>query len=189
MDTDTSSSTLEQWLTQLQAQVVAMATAQGDANATQKGFSDTPIFDSSKPKELRTWIIRLRNKLAVQPHHYPNDQACLRCTVNRLSGAALNLIRIYVSENTGQIWYESLKALLKLLHQAFNDPNTTCTANREIQKLKQKNGTFATYFTKVVWFMGDLNWSKEAQREQLYDGLSDEIKHALVTSHPRSYSL
>jgi len=23
--------------------------------------------------------------------------------------------------------------------------------------------------------MGDLNWNKEAQREQLYEGLSDEI--------------
>jgi len=37
--------------------------------------------------------------------------------------------------------------------------------------------------------MGDLNWNEEAQREQLYEGLSDEIKDALVTSHPRSDSL
>jgi len=37
--------------------------------------------------------------------------------------------------------------------------------------------------------MGDLNWNDEAQREQLYEGLSDEIKDALVTSHPRSDSL
>jgi len=37
--------------------------------------------------------------------------------------------------------------------------------------------------------MGDLNWNEEAQREQLYKGLSDEIKDALVTSRPRSDSL
>ena len=37
--------------------------------------------------------------------------------------------------------------------------------------------------------MGDLNWNEEAQREQLYEGLSDEIKDALVTSRPRSDSL
>jgi len=37
--------------------------------------------------------------------------------------------------------------------------------------------------------MGDLNWNEEAQREQLYEGLSDEIKDALVTSCPRSDSL
>jgi len=132
MDTNASGPTLEQWFTQLQAQVVAMATAQGDANAAQKGFPDTPIFDGSKAKELRPWIIQLRNKLAAQPHHYPDDQACLRYTVNHLSGAALCLIPSYVSENTGRIWLESLNALLDLLRQAFDDPNRTHTANREI---------------------------------------------------------
>jgi len=77
MDTNASGSTLEQWFTQLQAQVVAMATAQGGANAVQKGFSDVPIFDGGKAEALRTWIIQLRNKLAAQPHRYPDDQVCL----------------------------------------------------------------------------------------------------------------
>jgi len=54
MDTNTSSSTLEQQFTQLQAQVVAMASAQGGANAAQKGFPDAPIFDGGKAKELYT---------------------------------------------------------------------------------------------------------------------------------------
>jgi len=101
MDTNASSSTLEQRFTQLQAQVVAMATAQGGANAAQKGFPDAPIFDGGKAEELHTWIIQLCNKLAAQPHCYPDDQACLRYAVNRLLGAALCLIRGYLSENTG----------------------------------------------------------------------------------------
>jgi len=100
MDTNASGSTLEQRFTQLQAQVVAMATAQGGANAAQKVFPDAPIFDGGKAEELRTWIIQLRNKLAAQPHCYPDDQACLRYAVNCLSEAALCLIRGYVSENT-----------------------------------------------------------------------------------------
>jgi len=132
MDTNASGSTFEQRFAQLQAQVVAMATAQGGANATQKGFPDAPIFNSGKAEELRTWIIQLRNKLATQPHCYPDDQVCLRYAVNRLSGAALYMIRGYVSENTGRIRLESLNALLDLLRQAFDDPDRTRTANREI---------------------------------------------------------
>jgi len=77
MDKNASGSTLEQWFTQLQAQVVAVATAQGGANAVQKGFSDAPIFDGGKAEALRTWIIQLRNKLAAQPHRYPDNQVCL----------------------------------------------------------------------------------------------------------------
>jgi len=140
-----------------------MATAQGGANAAQKGFPDTPIFDGGKAEELRTWIIQLRNKLATQPHRYPDDQACLRYAVNRLSGASLCLIRGYVYENTGRIRFESLKALLDLLRQAFDDPDRTRTANREIQKLKQKSSTFAAYFAEFGRIMGDLNWNEQAQ--------------------------
>ena len=97
-----------------------------------EGVPDAPIFDGGKAEELRTWIIQLRNKLAAQPHRYPDDQACLRYAVNRLSGAALCLIRGYVSENTGRIRLESLNAHLDLLRQAFDDPDRTRTANREI---------------------------------------------------------
>jgi len=188
MNTNASGSTLEQRFTQLQAQVVTMATAQGGANATQKGLPDVPIFDSGKAEELRTWIIQLRNKLAAQPHHYPDDQACLRYLVKSLSGAALCLIRGYVSENTGQIRLESLNALIDLLRQAFNDPDRTRTTNCEIRKLKQKSSTVAAYYAEFGRMMGDLNWNEEAQREQLYEGLSGEIKDSLVTSHPRSDS-
>jgi len=186
MDTE---ATVDERFTQLQAQIVAVATARGHSNAEEKGFPDAPVFDGGKPDELRTWIIQLRNKLSAQPHHYPDDQACLRYAVNRLSRAALNPIRSYVSENTGRIRLESLNALLELLRQAFDDPDRTRTANREIRKLRQKNGTFAAYLAEFGRIMEDLSWNEEAQREQLYEGLSDEIKDALVTSRPRSDSL
>jgi len=77
MDRGASGSTLEQRFTQLQAHMVAMATAQGGANTAQKGFPDAPIFDGGKAEELHSWIIQLHNKLAVQPHRYPDDQVCL----------------------------------------------------------------------------------------------------------------
>jgi len=161
---------------------------QGNSNAVSKGFLYAPIFEGGKT-DLCTWIIQLLNKLATQSHWYLNDQACLRYAVNRLSRAALNLICSYVSQNTGRIRFESPNALLDLLHQAFDDPDRTCTANHEIWKLRQKIGTFTAYFGEFGRIMGDLNWKEEAQREQLYEGLSDEIKDTFVTSHPRSYRL
>ena len=109
--------------------------------------------------------------------------------INRLSRAALCLIRSYVSANTGRIRLESLNALFDLLRQVFNDPDKTGTANHEIRKLKQKSSTFAAYFAEFGRIMGDLNWNEEAQREQLYEGLADETKDALVISGPRSDSL
>lgn len=189
MDTESAEPTVQQQLAQLQAQLVAVATAKENPNPEGKGFPDAPVFDGSKPEELRTWILQLRNKLAAQPNRYPDDQVCLRYALNRLSGSALNLVRSHVSESTGRIKFDSLNALLDLLRQAFDDPDRTRTANREIRKLRQKNGTFAAHLAKFGRIMGDLNWNEEAQKEQLYEGLSDEIKDALVTSRPRSDSL
>ena len=179
----------EPTLQQQLAQLIAVATAREHQNPEGKGFPDAPVFDGSKPGELRTWILQLRNKLAAQSSHYPNDQACLRYVFNRLSGSALNLVRSHVSETTGRIRLDSLNALLDLLRQAFDDPDRVRTANREIRKLRQANGTFAAYLANFGRIIGDLNWNEEAQKEQLYEGLSDEIKDTLVTTCPRSDSL
>ena len=181
MDVDASGFTLKQMFTQLQTQVVAMATAQGGANTAQKGFPDAPIFDGGKAAELHTWIIQLHNELAMQPHLYPNDQVCLRYAVNRLLGAALNLIRVYVPEKNRRILVKSLNVLIDLLRQTFDDPDRTLTTNREIWKLKQNNSTFPLYFAEFDQIMEELNWNEEVQREQLYVGLSDEIKDDVVT--------
>ena len=134
--------TLEHQVAQVQAEIIALAAIKG--NPEGKGFPDAPIFDGSKPEELRTWILQLRNKLAAQPLRYPTEDTCLRYTLNRMSGVALDLVRSYISEDTGEVTLSSLNELLELLRQAFDDPDRVCTATRKIRKLRQKNGTFAT---------------------------------------------
>ena len=69
------------------------------------------------------------------------------------------------------------------------DPDRALTANREIRKLRQRNGTFSAYLGEFGRLMGDLNWNEEAQRQQLYEGLSDEIKDGLVISCPWTDSM
>ena len=181
--------TIEQQLAELRAQLLVVATSRDNPNPGCKGFPDAPVFDGEKPGELRTWILQLRNKLAVQPDRYADEQVCLRYAFHRLSGSALNLVRSHVSETTGRIRLDSLNVLLDLLRQAFDDPDRTRTANREIRKLRQKNRTFSAYLADFGRIIGDLNWNEDAQKEQLYEGLSDEIKDALVTTQPGSDSL
>ena len=181
--------TIEQQLAELRAQLLVVATSRDNPNPGCKGFPDAPVFDGEKPGELRTWILQLRNKLAAQPDRYPDEQVCLRYAFNRLSGSALNLVRSHVSETTGRIRLDSLNVLLDLLRQAFDDPDRTRTANREIRKLRQKNRTFSAYLADFGRIIGDLNWNEDAQKEQLYEGLSDEIKDALVTIQLGSDSL
>jgi hypothetical protein len=39
------------------------------------GYSNVPEFDGSRPDEIRTWILLLRNKLAAQAHRYPTESS------------------------------------------------------------------------------------------------------------------
>jgi hypothetical protein len=165
-------------------QVLAIAAAQVRENpeggGQSGGFPDAPTFDGSKPEELRTWILQLRNKLAAQPTRYPSEQSRLRYAFNRLTGAALNQLRSYADEDTGDIALNSLNDLLAVLRQAYDDPDRSRTAAREIRRLRQKNLPFSTYLADFRRLMGDLNWDEIAQKDQLYEGLSEEMKDALL---------
>jgi hypothetical protein len=180
---------IQQQVAQLQAQLIAVATAKENTTSEGKGFPDAPVFDGSKPEELRTWILQLRNKLSAQPSRYPTEEVSLRYALNRLSGTALNLVRSHISETTGQIKFKTLNELLDLLRQAFDDPDRARTAAREIRKLRQKNSTFAAYLADFGRLIGDLDWNEEVQKEQLYEGLSEEIKDALITTRPKGPTL
>jgi hypothetical protein len=165
-------------------QVLAIAAAQirdhPEGGTQSGGFPDAPTFDGTKPEELRTWILQLRNKLAAQPTRYPTEQARLRYAFNRLSGAALNQLRSYADEDTGDITLASLNDLLTILRQAYDDPDRSRTAAREIRRLRQRNLPFSTYLADFRRLMGDLNWDEVAQKDQLYEGLSEEMKDALL---------
>jgi hypothetical protein len=165
-------------------QVLAIASAQVRENpeggSQSGGFPDAPMFDGTKPEELRTWILQLRNKLAAQPTRYPTEESRLRYAFNRLSGAALHQIRSYGDEHTGNITLDSLNDLLAILCQAYDDPDRSRTAAREVRRLRQKNLPFSTYLADFRRLMGDLNWDEMAQKDQLYEGLSEEMKDALT---------
>jgi hypothetical protein len=184
----TTNPDIQQQVAQLQAQLIALATK--DTTASDgKGFPDAPVFDGTKPEELRTWILQLRNKLAAQPSRYPTEETSLRYALNRLSGTALNLVRSNISETSGQIKFKTLNELLDLLRQAYDDPDRARTAAREIRKLRKKNSTFAAYLAEFGRIIGDLDWNEEVQKEQLYEGLSEEIKDALITTRPKQSTL
>jgi len=75
--TQTPELTIQQWFVQLQAQLVAVASAEENTTSSEeKRFLNEPIFDGEKLEELRTCIIQLHNNRAAQPQCYPNEQAC-----------------------------------------------------------------------------------------------------------------
>jgi hypothetical protein len=132
---------------------------------------DVPVFDGTKPEELCTWILQLRNKFAAQPSHYPTEEVSLRYALICLSGTALNLVRSNILETGRQIKFKTVNEVLDLLRQAYYDHDRARTAPCEIRKLRQENSTFAAYLAEFGCLIGDLDWNEEVQKEQVYEGL------------------
>lgn len=165
---------------------LALGAAQNGGNSR---FPDAPTFDGTKPSDLRTWILQLRNKLAAEPYRYTDEQSRLRYALNRLAGSALNQVRSSVNEDTGIINFPDLNSLLVTLRQAYDDLDRQRTANREIRLLRQRNLSFVSYLADFQRIMADLQWDEQAKKAQLYEGLSEEMKDALVQQSPVNDSL
>jgi hypothetical protein len=152
----------------------------GDGNAEGSGgYHNVPEFDGSSPTYIRTWIILLRNKLAAQAHRYPSENAKLRYALGRLAGDALDMVRSHVSEDTGDIAYNTLNEMLAELRQTYDDPDRAQTARTAIKKLEMQPLQFSRYLAAFRRLMGDLDWDDGAQRDALKDGLTTQMRRSL----------
>jgi len=149
--------------------------------AKPESIPDPPVF-SGERKELRSFIAGLRLKVIGNASRFPTDQHQLIYAFGRLGGIAREQIMPYV--RTGQIDLANLEALITVLDNAFGDPNRVATAERELRELRQKNRELSLYLADFTRIMADLQWDELAKRSTFENGLSEELKDALVLCNP-----
>jgi hypothetical protein len=154
------------------------ATPANGATTGSTRFPDAPMFSGEKPDTLRPFKTQLRLKIAAQPTQFLEPQSQLRYAFSRLEGPALALVNSYVlPDNT--IGLESLNELLAHLDRAYDDPDRAGTADRELQRLRQKNRPFSSYYADFTRIMSDLDYNDSSKLAALKRGLCDEIKETL----------
>ena len=103
----------------------------------------------------------------------------LAYAVGFLKGKAYQQILPLIDE--GNINIASLEALITLLEKTFSDPDRDHTAERNLQSLCQKNHNLSDYLADFPRYADEVSWNDAAKRTSLYEGLSAELKDALVT--------
>lgn len=148
------------------------------ATAGSTRFPDAPMFSGEKADTLRPFKTQLRLKIAAQQAQFLDPQSQLRYAFSRLEGPALALVNSYVlPDNT--IGLDSLNDLLAHLDRAYDDPDRAGTADRELQRLRQKNHPFSSYYADFTRIMSDLDYNESSKLSALKRGLCDEIKDTL----------
>ena len=125
-------------------------------------------------------MTQLRIKLNINKDHYPTEQSKLAYALSRLKEKALEQLQPYL-ERDGNIALADMDAFYTKLQFAFGDPDRKATAQRELRLLRQKNKEFYLYLSDYQRLVPDTGFDDEAKRSILLDGLSDELKSALIT--------
>ena len=173
-------------------QLAAMVSQQGDRTGaapqgeTAAAGRDRPspkhpdpfMFSGTNRKDLRPFIAQLRLKLVQNEDHFTTPQARMRYAVSRLEGVALAQILPHVTE-TG-VNLDNVEAMITILTTAFGDPDVAATAERELNKLQQKQREFSAYYAEFQRLITDLDYNDSAKRNALRRGISDELKDALM---------
>jgi hypothetical protein len=144
-----------------------------------------PRFNGDRSR-LKAWKNSVNIKLNGDAAKFPDAQHRLAYIFGLLEGKAADQIQPYVLP-TG-INLTDVPALLNILDRAFGDPDPVGTATRAFRALKQKNTDLSTYVAEFSKLAAEVPWDDRAKLDHFQDGLSYELKQALV-HYPDATSL
>ena len=104
----------------------------------------------------------------------------LRYAYSRLGGNTRNQVLLYIKEGSTDINLKDLDALIKLLDNAFSDPNEEATYLRLLRNLRQKDKSFSLYLAKFRRLTALLNYNDKVKRYTLTTGISSKLYNEIV---------
>jgi hypothetical protein len=135
---------------------------------------DPPPF-TGKPKELPSFLAKLRYKLEGNTDRYPTPRSQFLYTLSRLEGDASTLV-----EPLMDVEIHSVEQLLCFLQTTYGDPNRKATALAKLDRLKQGNRSFISHFAEFRRLATDSGINETGLIMQLKRSLSDNLQHAMV---------
>ena len=169
-------------------QAATRDTSVATSNFRSEKFPDPEKFNG-KRANLPGFITQLRMKLEVNHDRFRNEVAKVIYSVSRLEGKALDQVVPLVNANPSAT-FSSVDEFISYLESSFGDPDPRGTARRELVSLKQGKGDFASYYSQFLRIMAYLDYNESAKIDALTEGISDELKDALMfrTELPKQLS-
>jgi hypothetical protein len=136
-------------------------------------FEKIKLYFGNK-NDLRTFLTKLRTRCATMP----DTQAKLRYAFNALSGPVASQVLPYVRDDRVEL--ADLVALIKILKNAFDNPNRVRNAENKLFIIAQETRDFSTYFAEFQRYAAEVNWDDSAKMTALRRGISYQLRQDLV---------
>jgi hypothetical protein len=137
---------------------------------------DVDTFHGERSK-FSDFEMQIRLKLEADEDMYDTNRARVMYVINRLRGDPARWARPYYDAK----YTPELKPLpafedfMSELCRAYGDPDERATAERDIQRLRQKGRSLATYCAELHHLATILKLNDEAQKVHFFNGIDDHI--------------
>jgi hypothetical protein len=169
---------LEEQLAAARRAIDRLATLEGPPQSRADRVPDPPVFDGTR-ENLEGFVAQLRIKLFSDPSRYPTPALRMGYAFNRLGGRAQAQILPFVTNGTFRL--NDLDDIIRILENAFGDPDPAATARSKLHSLKQGKKEFTGYFAEFQMLVSKLNWGDKAKLDTLKEGVSIELRRQCYT--------
>ncbi|CZS80735.1 unnamed protein product [Fusarium graminearum] len=157
-----------------------------------------PELYDGNTDHLQGFLTAVRSYQMYYPIQFCTDEMRTRHAMSLLKGKAQRLmepiVRDYVNNPPGKRQemtrrvYEKYEHFEQELIGAFGLANEKREAETKIRALRQ-TGAAAAYLAEYRYLMTKLDWNEAANMDQVYLGLKEEVKDALVNIRPKPVNL
>jgi len=154
-----------------------LASSNAPTHSRGNKISDPPVYDGNCDT-LEGFVAQLRLKLFSDPTRFPTPAIRMAYTFNRLQGWAQAEVLPFIKGETIEL--EDAEDIIRILHNAFGNPNPVATAHTKLANLKQGKKEFNTYFAEFQMLVSKLNWNEDAKLDALRKGMSHNLRRLLL---------
>jgi len=139
---------------------------------------DPPVFDGNHEK-IVGFIAQLQLKVFSDPTLFPTPALRMAYAFNRPEGRAQVQILRYIQAGA-TFSLSDIEDIIRVLNNAFGDPDPLATARSKLHQLKQGKKEFTNYFAEFQTLVSKLNWNECPKTNALKKGLSIELRCQLM---------
>jgi hypothetical protein len=144
-------------------------------DARSEKLADPELFYGDRSK-TRAFLLQITQKLKVNCDRYESNQARAAYVFSRLGGKAVTTMEPFMTN--GHI--RCAETLIRLLSTTYDDANRENTALAALQRLRQTNKSFPTFYSEFLAHVSVLGWNESAKVATLRAAISSELQQALV---------
>lgn len=149
-----------------------------EAGPKSEKYPDPELYSGERGEKLVKFIFGLKNKFRVNANRYFTPESQLLYGFSRLTRVTESMTMPRLSAKHNSII--TLKQLITLLKQAFDDSNKQGTAQRLIADLKMKNRSFMKYLIEFQQHIDATDYDVVTRKFNLKNELFSELKTLLI---------